>query len=130
MPSGSDSTLTPGLGSWQMNANVRMNETGRLDTEITGSNEQIAAHKSQIAALEERQKEFSGVSDELRTKRAEASQHIQESELKIMKFDAERERITVLTSAIEERARTLGSEVDMLRAAGGRYGYNPVAFRD
>ncbi|MGA2914288.1 MAG: chromosome segregation protein SMC [Methanoregula sp.] len=91
----------------------------QIDTEIAGSNEQIAAHKSQIAALEERQKEFSGVLDELRTKRAEASQHIQDSELKIMKFDAERERITILTSAIEERARTLGIEVDTLRQQVG-----------
>jgi chromosome segregation protein len=91
----------------------------QIDTEIAGSNEQIAAHKSQIAALEERQKEFSGVLDELRSKRAEASQHIQDSELKIMKFDAERERIAVLTSAIEERARTLGSEVDSLRQQVG-----------
>ena len=57
------------------------------------------AHKLQIAALEERQKEFSGVLDELRSRRAEASQHIQDSELKIMKFDAERERITILTSS-------------------------------
>ena len=91
----------------------------QIDTEIAGSNEQIAAHKSQIAALEERQKEFSGVLDELRTKRAEASQHIQDSELKIMKFDTERERITILTSAIEERARTLGIEVDTLRQQVG-----------
>ena len=91
----------------------------QIDTEIAGSNEQIAAHKSQIAALEERQKEFSGVLDELRSKRADASQHIQDSELKIMKFDAERERITILTSAIEERARTLGSEVDSLRQQVG-----------
>ncbi len=66
--------------------------------------------------------------DELRTKRAEVSQHIQESELKIMKFDAERERITVLMSAIEERARSLGAEVDIAQAAGGRYGYKTVAF--
>lgn len=91
----------------------------QIDTEIAGSNEQIAAHKSQIAALEERQKEFSGILDELRTKRAEASRHIQDSELKIMKFDADRERITVLMGAIEERARTLGSEVDMLRQQVG-----------
>ena len=98
----------------------RQDERNRqIDTEIAGSNEQIAAHKSQIAVLEERQKEFSGVLDELRTKRAEASQHIQDSELKIMKFDAERERITVLTSAIEERARTLRSEVETLRQQVG-----------
>jgi len=98
----------------------RQDERNRqIDTEIAGSNEQIAAHKSQIAVLEERQKEFSGVLDELRTKRAEASQHIQDSELKIMKFDAEKERITVLTSAIEERARTLRSEVETLRQQVG-----------
>jgi len=88
---------------------------GQIDADIVGSNEQIAAHKSQIAALEERQKEFSGELDELRTKRSEASQQIQDSELKLMKFDAEKERITIEMGAIEERARALGIEVDMLR---------------
>lgn len=88
---------------------------GQIDTDIVGSNEQIAAHKSQIAALEERQKEFSGELDELRTKRSEASQQIQDSELKLMKFDADKERITIQMVAIEERARALGIEVDMLR---------------
>ncbi len=88
---------------------------GQIDADIAGSNEQIAVHKSQIAALEERQKEFSGELDELRTKRSEASQQIQDSELKLMKFDADKERITIQMVAIEERARTLGIEVDMLR---------------
>ena len=92
---------------------------GQIDADIAGSHEQIAAHKSQIAALEERQKEFSGELDELRAKRSEASQQIQDSELKLMKFDADKERITVLMVAIEERARTLGIEVDMLRHQAG-----------
>jgi len=56
----------------------------QIDAETAGSNEQIVAHKSQIATLEDRQKEFSGELDELRGKRAEASRHIQDSELKIM----------------------------------------------
>jgi chromosome segregation protein len=88
---------------------------GQIDADIAGSNEQITAHKSQIAALEERQKEFSGELDELRTKRSEVSQQIQDSELKLMKFDADKERISIQMVAIEERARTLGIEVDMLR---------------
>ena len=88
---------------------------GQIDSDIAGSNEQITAHKSQIAALEERQKEFSGELDELRTKRGEVTQHIHDSELKLMKFDAEKERISIQMVAIQERARTLGIEVDMLR---------------
>jgi chromosome segregation protein len=88
---------------------------GQIDADITGFNEQIAACKSQIAALEARQKEFSGELDELRTRRSETSRQIQESELKLMKFDAEKERLTIQMGAIEERARTLGIEVDMLR---------------
>jgi chromosome segregation protein len=88
---------------------------GQIDADIGGSTEQIAVHKSQIAALEGRQKEFSGELDELRAKRSEASQQIQDSELKIMKFDADKERITIEMGAIEDRARTLGIEVDMLR---------------
>ena len=87
----------------------------QIDAEITVSQTQITAYKSQITALEERQKEFSGELDELRGKRGEVIQHIQESELKVMKFDADRERITVTMTAIEERARTLQIEVDMLK---------------
>jgi chromosome segregation protein len=95
---------------------TRQDERNRqIDTDIEGSNEQIAVHKLKISALEERQKEFSGELDELRTKRSEASQQIQDSELKLMKFDADKERITIQMGAIEERARTLGIEVDMLR---------------
>ena len=88
---------------------------GQIDTDIAGLNEQIAACKSQINALEERQKEFSGELDELRTKRSEASRQIQDSELKIMKFESEKERITIQMVALQERARTLGIEVDMLK---------------
>ena len=87
----------------------------QIDAEITVSQTQITAYKSQITALEERQKEFSGELDELRGKRGEVMQHIQESELKVMKFDADRERITVTMTAIEERARTLQTEDDMLK---------------
>jgi chromosome segregation protein len=94
----------------------RQDERNRqIDADITASNDQIAAHRTQIAALEERQKEFSGELDELRGKRADVSQHMQESELRIMKFDAETERITVQLGAIDERAKTLGIEVEMLR---------------
>ena len=103
----------------------RQDERNRqIDADIAGANEQIAIHKTQIAALEERQKEFSGELDELRGKRGEVSQHIQESELKIMKFDAEKERITIQLGAIEERARTLGIEVDMLRQQVGEMDTN------
>jgi len=94
----------------------RQDERNRqIDADIAGSNEQIAVHKSQIAALEERQKEFSGELNELRIKRSEALQQIQDSELKLMKFDADKERISIQMVAIEERARALGIEVDMLR---------------
>jgi len=94
----------------------RQDESNRqIDVDIAASNDQIAVHKTQIAALEERQKEFSGELDELRTKRGEVSQNIQNSELKLMKFDAEKERLTIQLGAIEERARTLGIEIDMLR---------------
>ncbi|MGB9177486.1 MAG: chromosome segregation protein SMC, partial [Methanoregula sp.] len=91
----------------------------QIDADISGANGQIASHKTQIAALEERQKEFSGELDELREKRGEVSAHIQASELRIMKFDAETERITVQLGAIDERAQTLGIEVDLLRQQVG-----------
>ena len=97
---------------------------GQIDADIAISTEQITAHKLQIAALEERQKEFSGELDELRSKRGEASQHIQDSELKLMKFDAEKERISVQLVAIQERARSLGIEVDMMRQQVGELDTN------
>ena len=97
---------------------------GQIDADIAVSTEQITAHKLQIAALEGRQKEFSGELDELRSKRGEASQHIQDSELKLMKFDAEKERISVQLVAIQERARSLGIEVDMLRQQVGELDTN------
>jgi len=91
----------------------------RIDSEISGANGQIAAHKAQIATLEEKQKEFSGELDELRTKRGEVSKHIQESELKLLKLDAEKDRIAAQQVAIEERAKTLGIEIDMLKQQVG-----------
>ena len=99
---------------------TRQDERNRLiDTEITGLNGQIAGFRSQIAALEERQKEFSGELDELRKKRADAVLLIQNSELKLMKFDADKERITIQLTALQERAQTLGIEIDMLRQQVG-----------
>ncbi len=98
----------------------RQDERNRqIDAGIAGANEQIAAHKAQIATLEERQKEFSGELDELRKKRSEVTQAIHESELKLMKYDAEKERVTVQMTAIEERAATLGIEIEMLKQQVG-----------
>jgi chromosome segregation protein len=91
----------------------------QVDADIAGANNQIVIHRTQIEVLEERQKEFSGELEELRGKRAEVSRHIQESELRIMKFDADAERITVQLGAINERAQTLGIEVDMLKEQVG-----------
>jgi len=98
----------------------RQDERNRqLDAEVAGSTEQIAANKQKIATLEERQKEFSGELDELRAKRTDVSQAIHESELKLMKFDAEKERITAQMGAIGERASTLSIEIEMLRQQVG-----------
>jgi chromosome segregation protein len=95
---------------------ARQEERNRqIDGDIIAANEQIATIKAQIVALEERQKEFSGELDELRTKRGEVTQHIQDSELRLMKFDAEKERITIQMGAIGERIRVLTIEVDMLK---------------
>jgi len=98
----------------------RQDERNRqIDAEIAASNEQIKGNKAQIAVLEERQKEFSGELDELRGKRSEVTKHIQESELKLMKLDADRERITNQLTAIEERVKTLGLEIEMLKQQVG-----------
>jgi len=104
---------------------TRQDERNReLDSEINAAGEQIAANRTQIAALEERQKEFSGELDELRKKRSEVSSHIHDSELNLMKFDAENERITALLTALEERSRTLALEIEMLRQQIGEMDTN------
>jgi chromosome segregation protein len=95
---------------------ARQDERNReLDSDIGAAGDQIAAHKTRIAELEERQKEFSGELDELRKKRSEVSSHIHDSELKLMKFDAEKERISAMLVALEERSKTLQLEIGMLR---------------
>lgn len=104
---------------------ARQNERNRqIDAEIAAANDQIASHKAQIAVLEERQKEFSGELDELRAKRAEVSGHIHESELKLMKFDTDKERIAAQVAAVEERAGTLGIEIEMLKQQVGELDTN------
>jgi chromosome segregation protein len=98
----------------------RQEERNRqIDTEIAGSNGQIAVSKSQIATIEERQKQFSGVLDELRAKRNEVSGHISESEQKLLKFDSEREKVRVQSEAVAERARGIGVEIETLRQQVG-----------
>ena len=91
----------------------------QADIGVAAANEQIAAHRAQIAGLEMKQKEFSGELDELRTKRGEVAQNIHDSELRILKFDSDKERVTVQMKAIDERAGTIRIEVEMLRQQVG-----------
>lgn len=98
----------------------RQDERNRqIDTDIAAANEQIAANRAHIAELEEKQKEFSGILDELRSKRAEVSQAIHDSESRLMKFDAGRDRINVQMKAVDERAETIRIEVEMLKQQVG-----------
>jgi chromosome segregation protein len=98
----------------------RQDERNRqIDADISGHNEQITAHKAHIAALEERQKEFSGELDDLRSRRNGVSQNISESEQKLLKFDSEDERLKVQMAAADERAASLGIEVETLRQQAG-----------
>ena len=99
---------------------ARQEERNRqVDNEIAAGNEQIAGSRSQIKAIEERQKEFSGVLDELRAKRNDVSGHISESEQKLLKFDSEKEKIKVQSDAVTERAASLGVEIETLRQLVG-----------
>jgi chromosome segregation protein len=91
----------------------------QIDAEIAAANTQIAAYQSIIGELEEKQKQFSGELDELRKKRAGVAEQIHASESKLMKFDAEKERITIQVTAVEERAKTLLAEIDAIRAQIG-----------
>ena len=99
---------------------ARFDERNRqIDTEVAASNDQIAALKSAITGLEEKQKQFSGELDELRKKRAGISDSIHASETKLIKFDSDKERFTVQLAALEERATSLANEIASLKALVG-----------
>ncbi|HRY74813.1 MAG TPA: chromosome segregation protein SMC [Methanoregulaceae archaeon] len=99
---------------------ARQEERNRqVDAEVAAANEQIAAAKTQIVSIEERQKEFSGAIEELNAKRNEVSAHIAASEQKLLKFDTEREKIKVQADAVSDRAATLGVEIETLRQVVG-----------
>jgi chromosome segregation protein SMC, primarily archaeal type len=99
---------------------ARLDERNRqIDTEIAGSNDQIAAHKAVIADLEEKQKQFSGEIEELRKKRTEISESMHASETKIIRFDSDKERFTAQLTALEERAAALATEIAALVAIVG-----------
>ena len=99
---------------------ARLDERNKqIDGEIAGSNDQIAAHKAVIADLEEKQKQFSGEIEELRKKRTDISESMHASETKIIKFDSDKERITVQLTALEERATSLAAEIASLVAIVG-----------
>jgi len=91
----------------------------QADLGVAAANEQITAHKVEIAGLETKQKEFSGELDELRTKRGDVAQGIHDSESRILKFDSDKERVAIQMKAIEERTGTIRIEVDMLRQQVG-----------
>jgi chromosome segregation protein len=99
---------------------ARLDERNRqIDTEIAGSNDQIAAHKAVIADLEEKQKQFSGEIEELRKKRTGISESMHASETKLIKFDSDKERFTAQLTALEERAAALAAEIAALVAIVG-----------
>src|SRR5208337_4492150 len=100
--------------------------TGELSEERTRPDErnrqidaEIAAHKTVIGALEEKQKEFSGELEGLRKKRAEVSESIHASETKLMKFDNDKERFTIQLTALVERAAALAAEIAALVSVVG-----------
>jgi len=98
----------------------RQEERNRqIESEVAAGNDQIAASRTQIAAIEERQKEFSGVLDELKAKRTGVSEHIAQSEQKILKFDTEKEKIRVQMDAVAGRVSALGIEIESLRQQVG-----------
>ena len=110
--------------------NLRVEELGKertakdernreIDTDIAASNDQIALCKTRIGELEEKQKEFSGELDELRTKGGLVSQSIHDSESKLMKFDSDKERIMIQMNAFGDRATALGIELEQLKEQVG-----------
>ena len=107
------------IAEFAENKNVQEGRNQQVDRDVVAANEQIAAYRVQITELEAKQKEFSGELDELRGKRGDVAAHIHDSELRILKFDTEKDRVSVQLGAIEERARVLSAEVLGLRELVG-----------
>ena len=91
----------------------------QIDGEVAANEQQIAAAKETIKALDEKQKQFSGELDELRKKRGDVVTQIQGSEQKLLQFDSAQERVKVQLSAMQEREHAILAELDLLRQQVG-----------
>ncbi len=91
----------------------------QIDSDTAAAKDQIEAGKEVIKGIEERQKEFSGELEQLRTRHGQVSDAIRESEKRILEFDLASERIRVQRDALVARKAALSSEIDQLRAEVG-----------
>ena len=90
-----------------------------IDRETASLKLSIESAKGEIAALEEKQKLFSGELEGLRAKREETMAHFLDSEKKILEFDSLLERARVQLSALMERENTLKEEIAAIKPEDG-----------
>ena len=91
----------------------------QIDSDVEAAKAQIESGKEVIHGIEERQKEFSGELEMLRTRYGQVSDAIRESEKRILDFDLACERIRVQLDALVARKAALSGEIDQLRAEVG-----------
>ncbi len=82
----------------------------------------IERFRESIAAIEERQKQFSGEIEHLRHRRDELAAEAAVSEEKIRGFQLEREKVGVQLTALAERQRTIEEKIAELRIVAGSTG--------
>ncbi|MDV0441985.1 chromosome segregation protein SMC [Methanorbis furvi] len=90
-------------------------KNAKLDEEISACNQQIENAKSAIAALEEKQKSFTGELEVLRNERAALQAKVDESQARLLSLNSEIERCRVQISALDEKAASVSSEIEEIR---------------
>ncbi|HON81203.1 MAG TPA: chromosome segregation protein SMC [Methanoregulaceae archaeon] len=99
---------------------TRLAEVNRqIDADIASAEAQIEESREAIQKVEERQKEFSGELDGLRTRHSDTANAIHESEKKLLEFDSAKERIAIQLDALHGRQASLAAEIESLRGEVG-----------
>ena len=89
----------------------------KLDEEIAACNQQIADATSAIAALEERQRSFTGELELLRNERAALQTKVDESQARLLSLSSDIERCRVQIAALDEKAAAVSAEIEEIRGS-------------
>lgn len=90
-------------------------KNAKLDEEIITCSQQIAAANGAIAALQEKQKSFTGELETLRNERAAMQAKVDESQSRLLSLASEIERCRVQIAALDEKAATASAQIEEIR---------------